>query len=188
MVRIDRVTTRGGDRGQTSLGDGSRWPKDHPLIVAIGVVDEANCALGMAALEDLGEALAQRVRQVQNDLFDLGADLASPPGGPHEDRIPRITAAYIQRLEAWGEEVAAELEPLSSFVLPGGTAAAARLHVARATVRAAERAVIAAQLTDRDGPMIYLNRLSDLCFQWARHCNDRGRSDVLWRPGGKPSA
>lgn len=189
MVRIDRVSTGTGDRGETALGDGRRVPKDHPLVIAIGVVDEANCALGLAAAAELDDDLVARLRAVQNDLFDLGSDLAVPPGGSHEDRIPRIGEAAVARLDAWLAEMEARLQPLTSFVLPGGSEAAARLHLARAAVRRAERAVVAARdaLAEREGaPQVlrYLNRLSDCCFQWARVANGDGRDDLLWRPGG----
>lgn len=189
MVRIDRVSTGTGDRGETALGDGRRVPKDHPLVVAMGAVDEANCALGLAAAAELDDDLVARLHAVQNDLFDLGSDLAVSPGGPHEARIPRIGAVAIDRLDAWLADAEARLQPLTSFVLPGGSEAAARLHLARAVVRRAERAVVAAReaLADRGGApevLRYLNRLSDCCFQWARIANGDGRDDLLWRPGG----
>lgn len=184
MVTLNRITTRSGDQGTTGLADGSRVAKDHPLIAVIGAVDEANSLLGVVRLDVSHAGLAQ----VQNDLFDLGADLATPPGGQWEAKIPRITDAQIARLEAWATEANAALPPLTSFVLPGGTRASAWLHLARTVVRRAERDLVAAQQADaarvwNPNCLRYLNRLSDLCFIWARAANDGGRADVLWRPG-----
>ena len=187
MVHLDRITTRTGDAGTTGLGDGSRLPKHHALIVAIGAVDEANSLLGVVALEQLpGLALGEMPR-IQNDLFDLGSDLACPPGMAHEDRIPRITQAQVARLDAALAAANAGLPPLKSFVLPGGTRAAAQLHLLRTVVRRAESAVCAAiaalpQRAFNPQAVRYLNRLSDLIFVWARLAN--GEREVLWVPGG----
>ncbi len=191
MVRLDRITTRSGDGGETGLGDGTRLPKDHALIAALGTVDEANSLLGVVRLEALGDAVAAELPRVQNDLFDLGADLAMPPGTQWEDKVPRITAAQVARLDAALEEANAGLLPLTSFVLPAGSRAAAHLHLVRCVVRRAERDLVAARhaLPERvfnPECLRYLNRLSDLCFVWARQANDGGRGDVLWRPGGAP--
>ncbi|MBA2482799.1 MAG: cob(I)yrinic acid a,c-diamide adenosyltransferase [Planctomycetes bacterium] len=188
MVRLDRIITRSGDGGTTSLSDGSRLPKHHPLIAAIGAVDEANTVLGMVRIEVLPEVLAEELARVQNDCFDLGSDLATPPGGPYEAKIARITAAQVLRLETAAERANAALVPLTSFVLPGGSRSAAWLHLARTTVRRAERdlsAAIAALPERAFNPecLRYLNRLSDLCFIWSRQCNDDGKQDVLWVPG-----
>jgi cob(I)alamin adenosyltransferase len=165
-VRLTRIYTGGGDKGQTSLGDGSRVSKLDPRIHALGEVDELNSFIGWT-----GAGLDR----IQNELFDLGADL-SVPGG---DRL-RIEQPYIDRLEAEIDEANARLEPLKSFVLPGGTETAARLYVARAVCRRAERAVLA---LDGANPLaaIYLNRLSDLLFVLARAAN--GGDEPLWRPG-----
>jgi cob(I)alamin adenosyltransferase len=189
MVRLDRITTRTGDDGTTGLGDGSRLPKHHPLIAAIGVVDEANSLLGVVRLESLPAAIGAALPRIQNDLFDLGSDLACPPGMPHEDKVPRVTAAHVARLDALLVEANAGVAPLKSFVLPGGTRAAAHLHLARTVVRRAERdlnAAIAGLPTRVFNPELirYLNRLSDLLFVWARLAN--GEHEVLWVPGGAP--
>lgn len=194
MVHLDRISTRTGDAGTTRLSDGSAVAKDTQLIEVIGAVDEANCALGVVLAQSDPGPDAERVQCLQHDLFDLGADIATPPGGPYEDKIPRITAAAITRLDGWLEEATIDLEPLTSFVLPGGSPAAAHMHVARASARRAERALVAAWPAMKRGalsesaPLRYLNRLSDLLFQFARRANDHGRADVLWRPGGKPDA
>jgi cob(I)alamin adenosyltransferase len=186
MVRLNRITTRTGDAGETGLSDGSRVAKHHPLIQVLGAVDEANSLLGVLRLEPLPAAIAAAVPLIQNDLFDLGGDLATPPGGPYEDKIPRIAPAQLARLEDWAEAANAALAPLTSFVLPGGTRASAWLHLARTVVRRAERDLVAAQHADAARAwnpecLRYLNRLSDLCFIWARVANDGG--DVLWQPG-----
>ena len=185
MVTLNRITTRTGDQGTTGLADGSRVAKDHPLIAAIGSVDEANSLLGVVRLD---EPLVE-LQQIQNDLFDLGADLATPPGSPWEAKIPRITDAQVARLEAWSERANAAIAPLTSFVLPAGSRAAAMLHLARTVVRRAERDLVAAQHADpartwNPNCLRYLNRLSDVCFIWARGANDNGKADVLWVPGG----
>jgi cob(I)alamin adenosyltransferase len=188
MVRLDRIVTRSGDGGTTGLSDGTRLPKHHPLIAAIGAVDEANSLLGLVRTETLPEAIAQELPRIQNDCFDLGSDLATPPGGPYEAKIARITAAQVVRIETAIEHANARLAPLTSFVLPGGSRSAAWLHLARTVVRRAERDLCAAvaALPDRAfNPecLRYVNRLSDLCFVWARVANDGGKADVLWVPG-----
>ena len=189
MVRIDTVVTRGGDDGKTSLGDGSRVGKDAPRIAALGAVDEANAAVGLlrCAVADAPETDAMLAR-IQNNLFDVGADLCRP--GPAGGRL-RLTEAKVARLEAEIAALNAGLAPLTSFVLPGGTEAAARAHVARAAVRRAEREVVrlAAEATLNPILLRYLNRLSDHLFVLARACNadagtQGGGGDVLWVPGG----
>ncbi len=189
MVRLDRISTRTGDGGETGLGDGTRLAKDHALIAALGAVDEANSLLGVVRLEALAATVAAELPRIQNDLFDLGADLAMPPGTQWEDKVPRIAAAQVARLDAALQEANAGLAPLTSFVLPAGSRAAAHLHLVRCVVRRAERDLVAARraLPERvfnPECLRYLNRLSDLCFVWARQANDGGRADVLWRPGG----
>jgi len=183
MVRIDRVVTRGGDGGETSLGDGSRVGKDAPRITALGAVDEANAAIGVlrCAVTGAPETDAMLAR-IQNDLFDVGADLCVP--GPAGDRL-RLAAATVDRLEAEIEVLNAGLAPLTSFVLPGGTEAAARAHVARTIVRRAERDVVRLAADETLNPVLvrYLNRLSDHLFVLARACNADGAGDVLWVPG-----
>lgn len=188
MVLLNRITTRTGDQGTTGLTDGSRVSKDHPLISVIGSVDEANSLLGVVRLEQLPDAIATALPAVQNDLFDLGGDLATTPGGQWEDKIPRITDRQIERLETWATAANAGIAPLTSFVLPGGSRAAAWLHLARTVVRRAERELVAAQHADstrtwNPNCLRYLNRLSDLCFIWSRLANDSGKADVLWVPG-----
>ena len=165
-VRLTKIYTRGGDAGETSLGDGSRVSKLDARIVALGEVDELNSVLGWCAAG---------LDRIQNELFDLGADL-SVPGG---DRL-RIEQSYVDRLEAEIDAANSRLEPLKSFVLPGGTETAARLYLARAVCRRAERAVLAVEGTN---PLaaVYLNRLSDLLFVLARLAN--GGDEPLWRPG-----
>lgn len=184
MVKLDRIYTGGGDAGETSLGDGARVAKHAPRIEACGAVDEANAAIGLARLHLSGAADTMLAR-IQNDLFDLGADLCVPADGRRAAGALRIVAGQTARLEAEIDEMNAALAPLTSFVLPGGTAAAAHLHLARATVRRAERRTAAlAAVEDVSAPaLVYLNRLSDHLFVLARRCNDEGRADVLWRPG-----
>jgi cob(I)alamin adenosyltransferase len=190
MVKLDRIYTRGGDGGQTSLGDGARVPKYGPRITAIGEVDEANAAIGLARseIEDTAEEdddeLAAILAEAQNDLFDVGADLARP-GADEADGGLRIGRVQVARLEAEIDALNRDMAPLTSFVLPGGSEAAARLHLARTVVRRAERAVAALAATEPVNPqaLAYLNRLSDLLFVMARAANDEGESDVLWQPG-----
>jgi len=180
MVRIDRVVTRGGDGGETSLGDGQRVPKHSPRIEAMGAVDEANASIGMlrTRTRDLAAEDAMLGR-IQNDLFDLGADLCVP--GEAGDRL-RLTAASLERLEAEVAAMNAGLPPLTSFILPGGSDAAALAHMARVAVRRAERTVVAVEVLN---PLVqrYLNRLSDHLFVLARVLNGNAASDVLWVPG-----
>ncbi len=188
-MRIDSVTTRTGDTGTSALTDGSRRPKDDLLFTAMGSVDETNSLLGVVRLQPLAPAVAAALPIIQNDLFDLGADIATPPGGPYEAKIPRIRPAQVARLDQWLLEGNATLAPLTTFVLPGGSPAAAWLHLARTVVRRAERDLVAAQnheplRTWNPEGLRYLNRLSDLCFVWARLANDGGKTDLGWKPGG----
>jgi cob(I)alamin adenosyltransferase len=184
-VRLTRIYTRGGDKGETSLGDGSRVPKLDCRIGAFGTVDELNAALGVV-LADGGvpERLREPLERIQNDLFDVGADLSVPFG--IGDRL-RVDQSHVDRLEQLCDEFNAELPPLKSFVLPGGAPAAARLHVARTTCRRAERDALTADGENRINPLVlaYLNRLSDFLFIAARWANaDDGRDEPLWKPGG----
>jgi cob(I)alamin adenosyltransferase len=184
MVTLSRIYTRGGDKGETSLGDGNRVPKDAPLVEAYGAIDEANAAIGVARLHTAADADAMLAR-IQNDLFDLGADLCTPPNpGEPEGTALRIVQAQVDRLEREIDAMNSGLSPLKSFVLPGGTAAAAHLHVARTTVRRAERAIAAAERTAAVSrlALVYANRLSDHLFVLARVLN-AARGDVLWVPG-----
>ena len=184
MVKLDRIYTRGGDGGATSLGDGRRAAKHAPRIAACGAVDEANCAIGLARLHtrDGEDAMLGRI---QNDLFDLGADLATPHDGRRAAGALRIQAGQVKRLEDEIDAMNAELAPLSSFVLPGGSPAAAFLHLARATARRAERQITALAEGEEVNPhaLAYVNRLSDHLFVMARRLNDNGAGDVLWTPG-----
>jgi len=184
-VRLTRIYTRAGDKGETSLGDGSRVPKLDCRIGAFGTVDELNSALGVALAEaEFPERLRPVFARVQNDLFDVGADLCVPFG--IGDRL-RIEQAHVDRLEGLCDELNEDLPPLKSFILPGGTASAARLHVARTTCRRAERDALTADGEHGVNPLVlaYLNRLSDLLFIAARWANaDAGRDEPLWKPGG----
>ena len=187
MVRLTRIYTRGGDAGDTSLAGGRRVAKHDLRIDALGTVDEANAVIGLARLHTGGEADALLGR-VQNDLFDLGADLATPEDGPKAEGALRISQAQVERLESEIDHLNGQLVPLESFVLPGGSAAAAHLHLARTVVRRAERLITGLAETEsvNGAALRYANRLSDLLFVLARILNDRGALDVLWRPGGEP--
>lgn len=184
-VRLTRIYTRAGDRGETSLGDGSRVPKLDCRIGAFGTVDELNAAIGVVlAGSDLPEHLRDPLERVQNDLFDVGADLSVPYGVT--DRL-RVEQSHVERLEALCDELNADLPMLKSFVLPGGTEVAARLHVARTICRRAEREALVADRETGINPLVlaYLNRLSDFLFIAARTANAAaGRDEPLWRPGG----
>jgi cob(I)alamin adenosyltransferase len=184
MVRLTRIYTRGGDGGETSLGDGSRVPKQALRVEAFGTVDEANAAVGLARLHAPAAADAMLAR-IQNDLFDLGADLCTPEDGRRAAGALRIVAAQVERLEHEIDTMNAELQPLNSFVLPGGTPCAAHLHLARTVARRAERLVAALAAAEKINAeaLKYLNRLSDHLFVLSRHVNQRGAGDVLWQPG-----
>ena len=182
-VRLTRIYTRAGDAGETSLGDGSRVPKTDPRIEAYGAVDELNSLLGLVLSGDLPDEFRPWLEQVQNDLFDLGADLSVPLEDDRE-RL-RVTTGQVERLEELCDLVNERLEPLKSFILPGGTEAASRLHVARSVCRRAERLAVdlAGQGSVNPAALAYLNRLSDLLFILARGANT-GAAEPLWRPGG----
>jgi cob(I)alamin adenosyltransferase len=191
-VHLNRIYTRSGDEGTTGLGDGSRVSKRHLRVAAYGTTDETSSTLGLAlvAVQDSADPtereLAGLIRELQNDLFDVGSDLCVPGEAGEQLRLP---AAYVERLEGHIDRLNARLEPLQSFVLPGGKPLAAWLHVARTVCRRAERlAVELAELPEeaqRVNPEVvrYLNRMSDLLFVMARVANDQGRGDVLWEPG-----
>ncbi len=184
MVRLTRIYTRGGDKGETSLGDGTRLPKQALRVEAYGTVEEANAAIGLARLHTDAEADAMLGR-IQNELFDLGADLCTPETGRRAAGALRIDAAQVERLEREIDTMNAALRPLDSFILPGGSPAAAHLHVARTMTRRAERLVCALAAAEPVNPeaIKYLNRLSDHLFVLGRRVNDGGARDVLWRPG-----
>ena len=190
MVKLNKIYTRTGDDGSTGLVDGSRRAKHDPRMAAIGEVDECNSTIGFAALATEGETLAN-LRRIQNDLFDLGADLATPLGdvgggdfAPSE-MVLRIVPAQAAWLEAAIDGHNARLTPLNSFILPGGSEAAARVHLARSIARRAERAATALAQAEPVNPsaLAYLNRLSDYLFVLARVCNRDGADDVQWVPG-----
>ncbi|PZS37360.1 MAG: cob(I)yrinic acid a,c-diamide adenosyltransferase [Pseudonocardiales bacterium] len=188
-VHLTRIYTRTGDDGTTGLGDFSRVSKTDPRLIAYADVDEANCALGVAlALGSLDQRLLTVLRQVQNDLFDVGADLCTLIVRDPKYPALRITESYVTRLERWCDEFNAVLPALDSFILPGGTPGAALLHTARVVTRRAERSTWALLEADaqRTNPLTarYLNRLSDLLFILCRVANPAG--DVLWAPGGDP--
>jgi cob(I)alamin adenosyltransferase len=189
MVVLNRIYTRTGDDGSTALGTGERRPKFDLRVAAYGTVDETNATIGIARLHLASEPdVAAILLRVQNDLFDLGADLAAPenPDKPNRERL-RIVDSQVDRLESDIDKLNAELAPLTSFVLPGGEAAAAHLHLARTVCRRAERLVVelAANKNETVGASAirYLNRLSDLLFVAARYVNGRGARDILWVPG-----
>ncbi len=183
MVRIDVVVTRGGDAGETSLGNGARLRKDAPRIEAIGAVDEANAVIGVLRLQTADVPhLDAMLASIQNDLFDIGADLSVP--GEGGDRL-RMTDAPVLRLEQEIATISTPLPGLTSFVLPGGSAGAAHAHLARTAVRRAERTVVLLASEEAVTPALlrYLNRLSDHLFVLARALNGNGANDVLWAPG-----
>jgi len=184
MVRLDKIYTKGGDGGQTGLSDGSRISKASLRITAIGAVDETNSAIGIARLDAGGDTDAMLSR-IQNDLFDLGADLSAPEDGRKPEGRLRISPAQVERLEREIDRMNEKLSPLTSFVLPGGTALAAHLHLARAITRRAEAAMVALAAEEKinDAALHYANRLSDHLFVMARMANDGGMGDVLWIPG-----
>jgi cob(I)alamin adenosyltransferase len=181
MVKLNRIYTRTGDKGDTALVSGDRRVKHDARVEAYGAVDETNAAIGLARL-DADPGTDAILGRIQHDLFDLGADLATP--GEVEGAL-RITAAQVERLEHEIDEINAALTPLTSFVLPGGSPAAAKLHLARTVARRAERRMTALAETEPVNPeaIKYVNRLSDLLFVLARHTNDDGARDVLWVPG-----
>ena len=189
MVVLNKIYTRTGDDGTTALGTGERRKKYDLRIAAYGTLDEANAAIGLARLATAGDALLDpMLGHIQNDLFDVGADLCMPHGGkgPGGARLT-VTDAQVEWLERQIDQLNADLAPLRSFVLPGGSPAAAYLHLARTVCRRAERLIV--ELRDRPGEEVtpavvkYVNRLSDFLFVAARHANDKGARDVLWQPG-----
>jgi len=190
MVVLNKIYTRTGDDGTTALGSGQRVRKDSARVNAYGTLDETNAAIGMARVHLAGSHpdLDAKLARIQNDLFDLGADLSVPVSDkPRRGERLAVTAAQVKRLEEEIDEMNGELQPLRSFVLPGGSPAAAALHVARTICRRAERLVVALAADPdeavSDAAMQYVNRLSDLLFVASRYANDRGNSDVLWVPG-----
>ncbi|MDY0873525.1 cob(I)yrinic acid a,c-diamide adenosyltransferase [Dongia rigui] len=183
MVQLTRIYTKSGDKGSTSLGSGKRVKKHDLRVAAYGTVDEANAAIGVARLHVSGD-LDAMLNRIQNDLFDLGADLCQPED-PKDYPALRVIEAQVERLEQEIDRLNAELQPLKSFVLSGGTPAAAHLHLARTIARRAERDITALMEHEEINPaaLRYINRLSDLLFVMARYANDKGQADVLWVPG-----
>jgi cob(I)alamin adenosyltransferase len=189
MVKLNRIYTKTGDKGTTGLGDGSRVTKYDARVEAYGTVDEANAAIGLVRLHTAGMAEVDAIlARIQNDLFDLGADLCTPDTGKDLGYEPlRIIEKQVERLEGEIDAMNARLKPLTSFILPGGTAAAAYLHLARTVSRRAERLMV--ELAAKDGETVggpalrYINRLSDLLFVLGRVVNEDGAKDVLWVPG-----
>jgi cob(I)alamin adenosyltransferase len=197
MVKLTRIYTRGGEKGKTALGSGKRVVKHHPRVAAYGTVDEANAAVGLARLHtaaladpQLGPEIDAILGRVQNDLFDLGADLATPEVENPKFPPLRIVPEQVERLEGEIDRLNADLAPLNSFVLPGGSPAAACLHLARTVARRAEREITQLAESEAINPeaVRYINRLSDLFFVMSRYLNDRGAADVLWEPGATRGA
>ena len=187
MVYLSRIYTKSGDAGETGLGDGTRVPKDHPRVAAYGSVDELNAVLGLLLAQEPGVPEAELLRVIQNDLFDVGADLCLPQeAGEESGRRLRVRPEQAARLEAAIDRLNEPLAPLTSFILPGGSGASAWLHLARTTCRRAEREVVSLARQEAINPqvVVYLNRLSDLLFVLSRVCNRQGADDVLWVPGG----
>lgn len=193
MVYLNRIYTRAGDSGETGLGDGTRVSKAHPRIQAYGGVDELNSSLGvlLALANPLPPApFAEWIRQIQNDLFDVGADLCIPESAALPGYTPlRVKSEQVARLEGWIDALNAGLRPLTSFILPGGNPAAALLHQSRTICRRCEIGIVALMDHESVNPQVlaYVNRLSDLLFVAARFSNSNGESDILWRPGGDPA-
>ncbi len=186
MVKLTKIYTRGGDKGQTSLGDGSRQPKHALRVAAYGTVDETNAAVGLVRLHVASDPEADAMlARIQNDLFDLGADLCTPEAANPKHPPLRIQQAQVDRLETEIDRVNERLQPLNSFVLPGGSAAAAHLHLARTVCRRAERLIteLAANEPVNPAAVRYINRLSDHLFVLSRRLNRDGADDVLWVPG-----
>tara|TARA_R110000824_G_scaffold209_9_gene1018 strand:- start:29478 stop:30056 length:579 start_codon:yes stop_codon:yes gene_type:complete len=189
MVKLNKIYTKTGDDGTTGLVDGSRLPKNDPRMAAIGDVDELNSALGYAICEITDGALIKTLRLVQNDLFDLGADLATPAADGDDfapsEMVLRVVPSQVERLEKEIDAVNADLNPLTSFILPGGSKAAAAIHCARAIARRTERTCVAAARAMSINPqaLAYVNRLSDYLFVLGRALNNGGKDDILWVPG-----
>jgi cob(I)alamin adenosyltransferase len=184
-MKLDKIYTRTGDEGKTSLGDGSRLPKFHLRVTAYGSIDEANSVIGVANLHVANPEVLQLLRHIQNDMFDVGADLCRPERPGAEKPLLRITEEQVTWLENQIDRFNVDLEPLNSFVLPGGSPASAYLHLARTVTRRAERDVVHLFADEPVNAAVlrYVNRLSDLLFVLARFLNDKGKEDVRWQPG-----
>lgn len=190
MIYLSRIYTKSGDAGETGLGDGLRVRKDHPRVAAYGDVDELNSAIGVVlTIPEVPEV--ELLRGVQNDLFDVGADLCVPlTEGEEAGKCLRVVPAKVAKLEKEIDRLNENLEPLKSFILPGGSPAAAQLHMARTVCRRAERSLVTLMGSEKVNlqALIYLNRLSDLFFVLTRVANEGGKKDVLWVPGGQTQA
>jgi cob(I)alamin adenosyltransferase len=184
-MKLDKIYTRTGDEGKTSLGDGSRLPKFHLRVTAYGSIDEVNSVVGVANLHVVDPEVFQLLRHIQNDLFDVGADLCRPERPVAEKQLLRITEVQVTWLENQIDRFNAQLAPLDSFVLPGGSPASAYLHFARTVTRRAERDVVRLFADEPVNAAVlhYVNRLSDLLFVLARFLNGKGKEDVRWQPG-----
>lgn len=184
MPRLDEITTKGGDEGKTSLVDGTRVVKSDQRVNTYGTVDELNSVLGLVRCETLPPELHSKIPRLQNALLNLGAELATPLESEFSQRLRKINQAQISELETWLESARKRLQPAETFILPGGTRAAAMFHLARTVTRRCERELVALMEKEAINPLclVYLNRLSDLCFVWARLCNDEGRNDIFWQP------
>ncbi|MDA0708348.1 MAG: cob(I)yrinic acid a,c-diamide adenosyltransferase [Proteobacteria bacterium] len=184
MVKLDKIYTRGGDKGETSLADGKRMKKYAPRIEAYGTIDEGNSVIGLVRLNATGVD-DEMLMRIQNDLFDLGADVSTPADSKYADGALRITQEQIDRLEREIDQMNAHIAPLMSFVLPGGSVASAYLHLARTTIRRADRLLVKVSEEEEISPLAikYLNRLSDHLFVLGRKTNNNGKDDVLWIPG-----
>jgi cob(I)alamin adenosyltransferase len=184
MVKLTKIYTRGGDKGQTSLGNGDRVAKDSVRVAAYGDVDETNAIIGLARLHMQGDA-DDMLGRVQNDLFDLGADLCTPEEEAPKYPPLRVVQEQVDRLETQIDSLNSELAPLNSFILPGGSAASAHLHHARTVCRRAERHMVSLSESENINPISigYINRLSDFLFVLGRYLNEKGKKDVLWVPG-----
>lgn len=185
MPKLDTIMTRGGDRGQTSLVNGDRVSKGSQRVNTYGSIDELNSILGIVRCDPLPDEIAIKLLRLQNDLFNLGSELATPVNSDSYNQIPHIEQQQIDRLEQWLEEARNKLSPAENFILPGGSRAAANLHHARTVTRRCEREMVILAEQEELNPLClkFVNRLSDLCFVWARLCNDYGKSDIYWRPG-----
>lgn len=188
MVKLNKIYTRTGDDGSTGLVDGSRLPKDSARVAAYGDIDETNSVIGVVRLHLIHQGLDQKLARIQNELFDLGADLATPlpaEGDPDSEYALRIVASQVTQLETDLDALNADMSALTSFILPGGSAPAAYLHQARTVSRRAERMMVSLSAKADINPhaLAYINRLSDFLFVAARWCNEQGANDVLWKPG-----
>lgn len=186
MVYLNKIYTKEGDAGHTSLGNGERVPKTHPRIIAYGGTDELNAILGLLISSGLAGRWIERIKHIQNDLFDLSADLCIPETDESEEHPPlRVSEAQVAKLEEWIDECNESLEPLTSFILPGGSPMSAWMHLARTVCRRVEIDILRLSEQEPVNSWVtaYLNRLSDLLFVLGRHFNEDGKADILWEPG-----